>query len=258
MNLASLRKIHTWFDSYIRGFYTDDKEVAPLIRIKEEHSRIVAGHARAIAKSIGWGNDDVNLAEALGLCHDVGRFKQATIYKTFKDKDSVNHGQLGAEELNASGINIEFEPGEWEPFLFAVKWHNAASVPKHPGEKWNHLTKLIRDADKLDIYRVLPPRRESDGCTPAIIDGAAAGRLLRYEDLKTIDDKKVIMLSWVYDINFSWTMRQVLAAGYLDRLWEALPPGPGITNFRRRVEDHVAKTLSLYPECERKGTVCSD
>ena len=245
MNLASLRNVQAWFGSYVSGFYTDDVEVAKLIRLKEEHSRIVARHARDISESLDWESEDINLAEALGLCHDVGRFKQATIYRTFKDKDSVNHGHLGADELEASGIGKEFGSEEWALFLFAVMWHNAASVPRQSEEKWNLLVKVIRDADKLDIYRVLPPKQESDGCTPAILEAAAAGKLLRYEDLRTGDDKKIIMLSWVYDINFPWTLRQVLAAGYLDRLWAALPPEKNISNFRNRVEGHIAKKLGL-------------
>ncbi|HMM23073.1 MAG TPA: HD domain-containing protein [Selenomonadales bacterium] len=252
MDLINLRKIQAWFDSYVSGYYTRDADVAPLIQLKEEHSRLVARHARELSGSLGLEEGEVRLAEALGLCHDVGRFKQAALYRTFKDKDSVDHGRLGADELRAAGLAGEFGPEEWDLFLFAVTWHNAASVPAQPREKWNLFAKIIRDADKLDIYRVLPPKPESDGCTPAILEAAVAGHLLRYEDLRTGDDKKLIMLNWVYDINFPWTIRQVLAEGYWERLWAALPPGTAVSNFRSRVEGHIAKKLET---CREKVSV---
>ena len=38
---------------------------------------------------------DVQLAEIMGLFHDVGRFRQYSIYKTFNDAQSEDHADLG-------------------------------------------------------------------------------------------------------------------------------------------------------------------
>ena len=41
----------------------------------------------------------MELAELIGLLHDIGRFEQIKRYNTFIDKNSINHGQLGVKIL---------------------------------------------------------------------------------------------------------------------------------------------------------------
>lgn len=43
-----------------------------------------------IAESLGLLDEEVKLAQLLGLFHDLGRFEQVRIADTFSDKDSRN------------------------------------------------------------------------------------------------------------------------------------------------------------------------
>ena len=52
------------------------------IRIKEIHTGYVTAHAIALAKHLHLSPHDVALAEIMGLFHDVGRFRQYSLYKT--------------------------------------------------------------------------------------------------------------------------------------------------------------------------------
>ena len=53
----------------------------------------------SIASSIGLNEEKINLAKLIGLLHDIARFEQYTRYQTFRDIESIDHGNLGAEIL---------------------------------------------------------------------------------------------------------------------------------------------------------------
>ena len=243
MDTAVLEALYRWFNDYVKTFYTEDAPIQAMIVQKEEHSRVVAAHSRELAQSLGFDPAATRLAEAAGLCHDVGRFKQATIYRTFRDRDSVDHGRLGVEELTAEGIAARLATGDWETLAFAVRWHNAVSIPTEADDNLAAFAKLVRDTDKLDICRVLPPAPPADGCSEQLVDDFLAGRLLFYEDIKTADDRKLVMLSWLYDVHFPWTVAQMVRRGYIAGLLNALPSSPGLSAIRRRVEQAVAAKL---------------
>lgn len=52
--------------------------------------------------------EDIELAELIGLLHDIGRFEQVRLYHTFVDKDSINHGEYGAKILFEDGLIRKF------------------------------------------------------------------------------------------------------------------------------------------------------
>lgn len=244
MDTAVLNELRHWFAGYVRSFYSDDSEIQRMVSQKEEHSFIVADFCRDLAANLGLDAEKSRLAEAVGLCHDVGRFKQATIYRTFHDASSVDHGRLGVEEMLAAGINTGIAPCDWAALAFAVRWHNAAALPHQPDQHLILQGRIIRDTDKLDIYRVLPPGPPADGCSPRLVDDFLAGKPLYYEDIRTADDRKLIMISWLRDINFPWTLREIVRRGYTDRLLASLPQSPASSAIKSTLDAYVAAKLA--------------
>lgn len=244
LDASVLSGLRRWFAAYVQSFYTDDDEIHAMVKVKEEHSLIVAGLCRELAASIGLNDQEINLAEAVGLCHDVGRFKQATIYRTFRDRNSVDHGLLGVEELMAEGVAAKLSPTDWTALAYAVRWHNAIALPPQPDERLTLFGQIIRDTDKLDIYRVLPPSPPGPGCTPALASGLAAGEMLSYDDVRTADDRKLIMLSWLFDIHFPWTLKAIAAKGYIENILAALPPTPLMPEIRATLAAYQASRLA--------------
>ena len=43
--------------------------------------------------------EDILLAELIGLLHDIGRFEQIKNYHTFLDKESIDHAEYGNKIL---------------------------------------------------------------------------------------------------------------------------------------------------------------
>ena len=251
-----LKEMHAWMDAYMKSFHTGDEEVMQGIRIKEIHTGYVTTHAIALAKHLRFSSHDVALAEIMGLFHDVGRFRQYSLYKTFNDAESEDHADLGLKVLAELPFMKKLSPEDEELVRFAIARQNKKEIG--PVQDRRHLVfaQLIRDADKLDIYRVLSPYLTPDGAdkapkfvasdasqlvSPDFIEDFKAGLQADYRKLRTHGDRKLVRLLWVYDINFSWTLREIVKRGYIDLIIRYLPEQPGIAAGVARLRTYVEK-----------------
>ncbi len=116
---------------------------------------------KKIANELSLNENERLLSETIALFHDLGRFPQYARFKTFNDRVSVNHGMLGAQVLENEKVLLHLDEKEQELIIKAVKFHNAFSIPQNEKEEIVFFLKLIRDADKLDIWRVFLDYYES-------------------------------------------------------------------------------------------------
>ena len=141
-----------YFDEYIKNFDTSVGE----INYKYHHSYRVMDNMEKIAKELNLNKEDIELAKCIGILHDIGRFKQFKEYQTFKD-EQMDHANYGVEVIKQNNIlekaNINKE--DYEVVYAAIKNHNKYEVEKDLSERELLFTKMIRDADKLDIIYVL-------------------------------------------------------------------------------------------------------
>jgi hypothetical protein len=151
---GELERLKTWFAGYCGRFHAPLREDQLNYTLKEVHTRNVCRDIALIAGESGLTGDLVALAEAIGLFHDVGRFPQYARYGTFRDAVSVNHGLLGSEVIVREGVIDGLPERERQIIIAAVKYHNAFSIPDLGDDETALFLRLIRDADKLDIWRV--------------------------------------------------------------------------------------------------------
>lgn len=228
-----------WFGDYCRSFYTTDISDQRNIALKEEHTHRVCDNILRLAEGLALGDNNTNLAEVIALFHDVGRFSQYRQYKTFKDADSVNHAALGVKVLAEERVLDELEEGDRKVIIRAIGLHNVFSIPEGVDEETHLYLKLIRDADKLDIWRVfieyytLPDEERASAvslgfpdrpeCSPEVLDSLRKGEMVNLTKLKTLNDFKLLQLSWVYDLNFPTSFRIVLERDYINKIAATLP-----------------------------------
>ena len=222
-----------------------------MIRLKIEHTYRVCGLCRQIARSLDLPEEDVDIAWLTGLLHDVGRFHQWTIYQTFNDADSEDHADLGVKVIVDLPFYDMLNDEEKEYLLFAIKNHNKKEIAPAPSEKHLMFAKLLRDADKLDIYRVLEPYlgpTDNKGFAPGFVEKFVAGEQVDYTKMQTQDDRKLVRLMWVYDINYSWTMKRLMERGYIDKIINNLMDTPEVRKGVERLRKHVDKLLAMDTE----------
>ncbi len=111
MNAQSiLPRLKAWFEDYIRQFYSDDPIVQENMDLKAEHTRRVCEAIMDIGGSLDVSREDLCIAEASGLLHDIGRFAQYRRYRTFVDYRSEDHAALGVKVIQANRILHGLEP----------------------------------------------------------------------------------------------------------------------------------------------------
>jgi hypothetical protein len=255
-----LREFETWFEGYVKGFYSGDPEVQAAVRLKEEHTAGVRENIVRISRSLGVGGDDLLLAETIALFHDVGRFRQYTVYRTFNDRLSENHALLGLRELDASGALSDLSAEERSLVITAVEYHNICELPQGVPDRPLLFARLIRDADKLDILRLFaedcgregtrpdpllgPDLPDTSGYSPAIVDSLLKYELCSYADLQNFNDRKLLYLSWLYDVSFACTLSEIADKGYIEAIVDHLPANEEIQSVHAHLRSYVNRRLA--------------
>jgi hypothetical protein len=237
--------LRQWVFNYIKRFYSPDPEHQKNISLKELHTENVGSNMVRIARSLLQNNGKVFMAEAIGLLHDIGRFPQYARYRTFRDSISVNHGKLGAEVITRDNALKAIPRHEQEIIIEAVRFHNAFSIPHVLDPETIFFLKMIRDADKLDIWRVfteqfsmdMPGRASAADLglpdlpmySDSLLDCLREKRQATLAGLKTLTDFKIMQLTWVYDLNFAVSHRILSDSGHVDNIIAMLPQDDNVT-----------------------------
>lgn len=240
-----IKDCKSFVHKYAESFFSDpDQQVVEAVKMKLEHTAYVQLHSKELAMELGLQGHDVFLAELLGLLHDVGRFRQFQVYKTFVDAQSEDHAKLGIKVISDRGLLNELSQTDREIITFSILNHNKRVIAPTDDERNLLFAKIIRDADKLDIFRVLGPYLEpsdGSGINQRFVEEFNQGIQCDYSRIETEDDRKIVRLIWVYDINFSWTMKRIVEAGYIDRIIECIMPNEEILPGLIRLQEYVKK-----------------
>ena len=265
MEIETLTHLKSWFDTYVAHYYTGVAEHDRNIRLKEDHTHRVRHNMMLLCDSLNMSPQDSLLAEAVSLFHDIGRFEQYLKYHTFNDITSVNHAHLGLRVLAAHRVLSEIPVAERRLLTVAIAFHNAATLPGDMPEHALRFMKLIRDADKLDIWKVVTDyyqEREDNPnstielglpdaseCSAAAIEALHQEKFARVQDMKTLNDFKLLQISWVFDLNFEKSFQLLKERRYIEQIAETLPRLPEIRSAvdcaYRRVQRHCAESLPI-------------
>lgn len=125
-------------------------------RLKVKHTYKVADISEQITEQLKLSPQDVDLAWLIGLLHDIARFEQNKRYGTFNDLVSVDHAELGADILFKEGKIRDFIDEDDYDYIIekAIRFHNKYRVDSTLDDRTRMFCNIIRDADKLDIFRV--------------------------------------------------------------------------------------------------------
>ena len=146
------QKVRELFAEYVSDFDASDGK----IKLKIDHTYRVAAFCDRIADSLSLTGADKDVAWLLGMLHDIGRFKQIREYGTFDDSVSIDHALASVQVLFDEGnIRSFIETEAYDEIIYtAIRYHNAFRLPETLSRRMQMFCDLIRDADKVDIFRV--------------------------------------------------------------------------------------------------------
>ena len=259
INQETVSTLKTWFSDYVETFRSGDQERDRNIDLKDEHTRRVCTEILDIGRSLRLNLENLFLAELTALFHDVGRFEQYARYGTFSDHKSEDHAKLGVKILQKYDVLKGLDPSRRELILKVISYHNRVEIPEGETEACVFFAKLLRDADKLDIWRVVTDYyRQVDGPRngtielglpdgPEISDEVCAdlkaGRIVRMRSMKTLNDFKLLQMAWIYDVNFPRTFEILRERGYMEMIRDALPQSEKVSEIYATIRSYLEERI---------------
>lgn len=251
-----LPELKTRFDTYVNRFIPEDPLVQQNFDLKIKHTQRVCEIIKDIGTSENLSGEDLCIAEIAARLHDIGRFEQYLKYRTFVDALSVDHAALGVKVIRAEHLLEDLETTQADMIQRVVQYHNRAKLPANEDKRCLFFLKLVRDADKIDIWHVVTQYYQNAGGsrnpgieldlpdTPSISDGPyealMAGKLVQMSQLSTLNDFKLLQLGWIYDLNFARTFQIVRERNYLEKIQRALPhKSRRVAQIMKRVQTYL-------------------
>ncbi len=260
INKKSVANLKIWFDNYVNHFKYDNAELQKNIVLKIDHTFRVCMEILNIGKLLGLNQHELFLAEVIALLHDIGRFEQYAKYKTFLDRKSTNHAELGVSVLEKEDVLFEFSEPVRDLIKRAVLYHNRAMLPENESDTCLFFTKLLRDADKLDIWRVVTnyyhhnngqrngaielDLPDSPGFSEAVYHDLMNKNIVDIKHVNNLNDFKLLQIGWVFDVNFRPTLQYIEERCYLELIRDVLPNLHEIEKMFDVVHDHLHYQLS--------------
>ena len=182
--------------------------------------------SKEIAKGIELTQAEVDIATLIGLLHDIARFEQYTKYHTFKDSQSIDHGDLGEEILNKE-IRKYIEKQEYDKIIkLAVKNHNKYKIQEGLSPKEKIFAQIIRDADKIDIlyesvemfWKKEENLVENSEISPEVFNQFIQKNQVKIENRRTPIDNIISVIAFIFDINFKISFEIIKREDYINKI----------------------------------------
>ena len=224
MTEAFLASLKAKYDSYVDSFRDESGELPRMMHLKLVHTNHVVDNAVMIARGERFDPLVSCVCRASALLHDTGRYEQLLKYNTFRDADSVNHAKLSHDIVVEKG----WLDGvcEKDAILKAVLVHNMREIPEDVKDELTlTVSKTIRDADKLDIFRVLEDEIASSNwrndCKAfwnlpvfappgdTVVDFVRNRKSVPYSEINTLADFILVQVGWIRSELYFDTSREI-------------------------------------------------
>lgn len=230
------------------------------INLKIIHTFAVAEVMGKLTKALELPEHQCYLANICAIFHDIGRFEQVKRYDTFLDHLSVDHAELGCQVLRQEQILDELDERDRQMVLTAIRNHNRFQIEEGLDEESLLLCKLIRDADKCDIFRVFACEDMMDTMgeteeqvaketiTEAVFNSILEQRCVRKEERRTGLDKWVSFLAFFFDLYYTESMEILVDKRYYRKPFDRVKFIDPETDKRvklilEEVEDYISRQI---------------
>ena len=235
-----LDRLTRLYSAYVDTFRDAGGRLPEMMQLKLCHTGRVVENAALIADGEGWSAPEKEEAQIVALLHDTGRYEQLKLYNTFHDSESVDHAVFSHDIVRREGWTND------EDILAAVLFRNRRELPQGMDERRSRLCKVVRDADKLDIFRILesqlaenPDLRqqafwglENGAPSAEVIAAIRERRPVDYQHIRTLPDFVLIQVGWMISgLEYATSRRLVRERGHLEfrrRFLKSLTSSPVI------------------------------
>ena len=215
-----------FFDEYTSNYDMNIKE----INYKYHHSYRVMDNMVTLSKALCLPVKDINLAKCIGLLHDIARFYQFKKYNSFSDLN-IDHGDYAIDILKETNALTYFDIDkcDYEVVYKAIKNHNKYEIEPNLNKRELLFSKMIRDADKLDILYALGDEslkeifREDDSeISERITKEFYQNKPIRLNFKETDNENIISLFSLIFDFNFTISITILKQNKYYEKIFNRL------------------------------------
>lgn len=228
--MIDLIKAENAFKEYLKNYDLEDGS----IKLKVTHTYGVVYLSEYIAKNLKLSEDDLKLAKLIALLHDIGRFEQVKCTNNFSDNGKFDHAVYGVKILFEEKLIRNFiEDDSYDNIIYkAIFNHNRFEIEEGLNDKELLHSKIIRDSDKLDNFRVKETEKfkdifpgvfdeetlEYEGISDKVLNDFLNHKLIKLDDRKTQIDYWICIIAFIFDLNFDISLKYVNDKNYIDIL----------------------------------------
>lgn len=217
------------FKEYLKQYNLENGK----IELKIRHTYGVVTASEYISKKLLLDSENIELAKLIGLLHDIGRFEQIKNFDCFIDNKTIDHAILGNEILFKNKLIRNFIKDEQYDKIIskAILNHNKLSIEHNLDDRELLHAKIIRDADKIDNFRVKATDNfeniidnanremlENDVISDKIFNNFMNSKVIVREDRKTYMDFWVSYIAFIFDFNFISGLEYIKEKDYINKI----------------------------------------
>ena len=229
------------FDEYTKKY---DMSINT-IRFKYKHSYEVEKLMRRLAQDLHLNDEEVQIAELIGLLHDIGRFEQIRKYGKCSDvKTNSDHADESCIYLfDEKHIRDFIDDDKYDSAIKnAIKWHNKLAIPNNLEENDLLFSKMIRDMDKVDIYRVVSEEYtyeyDKKEISEKVIDAYNKKMTIDSRNIKSKSDNTLQSMAFLFDMNFNESFKILKEEKYFEQFLNIVEVKNGsITDFNKKKKE---------------------
>lgn len=223
---------------------------------KQKHSLRVMEISKQISNELKLNEEEIQISALIGLLHDIARFEQRKLYETFHDTKSFDHGDYG-ERILEKDIRKYIETNQYDKIIkTAVRNHNKFKIEDGLSEKENLFSKIIRDADKLDIFyeavemfwKGKEKQIEETVILDKVIEQFKKRLTIKREDIeqgKNTINNVISIIAFIYDMNFKPSFEILKKENYINRILDRF----NVKDEKTKIElEEIRKISNKYIE----------
>lgn len=195
-----------YVDQVIKEYMNRFDDTNKMIALKKVHTLEVVDVTKDLCKRLKLDEERSFIAILIAYFHDLGRFHQVKMINSFSEK-TYNHAEKSVDVIKSESYLNLFEVDEkWHQVIYqAVLNHSKHSIEENLSEEERFFANIIRDADKIDIYRTCAVNYSGniDGdLNPIVMEEFLNGKSIKRADVISEVDKFILRMAFLNDMVF--------------------------------------------------------
>jgi len=252
--IFSIREAYQEFINTVKSeVYNSDSTIERTIF----HIEKVVENSLILADSLELNDNDKAMVEIAALFHDIGR-----LWILLPENLGINktdHSLYSIEFLKSCTPFNQLDDSVQHIINQVIINHNKPDLPTKESEPNLFYIKLLRDADKLDIWRetseyiaqksgkpnmaIRLNLSEKQVVTSSFCKVIVEGGIPVKSDLITFNDFVIFQMSWIFDLHYKKSFQIVNQKQYIRHLYDSLPKNDNVIEIYRMIRIYIENRI---------------